>query len=1117
MNGKQRQFVLILTGMLLAICLISYFAVSVEAEVSKDHQTVPILLDDGKTVSVSPASVFETLKENKPTGEATFTATNPLGKDLDKNTLQFTFNEVCGKILSYEVLTLQECPKTRSVCIPIEKEVCSNVCLDENFNNKTSCLNMIEFCEFININSCQDEIYYETDWCVLNKYSKETKDYKIQAEIQDEKCSDGSYGHKIDWIPLFKSGELTLERSEWSWWNATSNCSGGSISIDGSYYIHTFTTNDTFNASECGVTNVEVLVVGGGGSGGTNQGGGGGAGGLIYNTSYSINATSYSVVVGAGGASFKNSGAKVGNNGSLSSFAGLTALGGGGGGATDKVTNSGGSGGGGAGNHDGTTIIGGSGTAGQGTNGGSGTANSVGGGGGGGSSTNGTNGISTSQFVATGGAGGNGTQINITGTPTYYAGGGGGAGGGTGSGGVGGLGGGGNGSTSSQNGTHAVNGTGGGGGATRDDTSYYVGSGGTGIVIIKYSLASVSLNINSPVNQAKYYNYTSVFVNISIVNIASMNFSNITVKLYNSSSGSVLQTYTNNTANNSYTFNFTGITFGSYSVNATIFDTQGNNLSSSAAFVNYYISLNLTTSTPTGRLYWNSTLNNTWTASVSDNAVALDKFNLTITDNSSNLLKVYNGSLANTTLSEVIDLALFNFTTSTFKVKLYVNDTSGNVISDTSESYEISPKFGICNSSAGLWNGLLNFSVYDEISSSIMTGDITSGVFSYKSYGSSLAAESLSYTGTGTNFSFCSNPSGVQIETNWTLIYSSLPYYPERRNIKTGLVLTTITPSYYNLSLLNTSYGIYARFKTIDTYGNAITGSTATAYYSGSVVEIENGDDAGLLTFFLNPALDYNMVFEKTGYVTSNLSIRPTSETYNIVMQKIGGSSIGLTYADDYGYAYSISPSSSSLNGSISYTFTFDLISSYWNVTGCSLWLNNLTSNKATNTTTFNTTVCSGRIVYTTPSTNDYVIFGANVTSSNGTVQFSKTYYVNNRVRGNHTLVDFFDRVSGFSGAGFDNFGRWIISLMIIIGIIFSMGKFGVLTTERAALFIWSMALFFSYFNFLPLNLASPESVSFLGLINLQVRAILNQWGVFIITTLIVIVIYIDRNIIGGE
>ena len=237
--------------------------------------------------------------------------------------------------------------------------------------------------------------------------------------------------------------------------------------------------------------NVDFLVVAGGGAGGSNIGAGGGAGGL--RTSYgstsgggssaesSLNlnfSTNYTVTVGTGGAG--STGTSIqGGDGSNSVFATITSIGGGGGGnqtIASGAGRNGGSGGGAGGIGGGAT--GGSGTSNQGYAGGNSQSSQSGGGGGAGQI--GQNGVAS---PAAAGDGGDGLAVSITGTSTYYAGGGGGMDTTGTYDGQGGLGGGGYGeeSTNAQSGTAN---TGGGGGGTRG--SQFSGNGGSGIVILRY-------------------------------------------------------------------------------------------------------------------------------------------------------------------------------------------------------------------------------------------------------------------------------------------------------------------------------------------------------------------------------------------------------------------------------------------------------------------------------------------------------------------------------------------------------------------------------------------------------------------------------------------------------
>jgi hypothetical protein len=257
---------------------------------------------------------------------------------------------------------------------------------------------------------------------------------------------------------------------------------GGNITIVNGYKIHTFLSNGTLNITS-GSCVAEVLVVAGGGAGGGNgaPGGGGGAGGLIYNSSYNLNLSNYSIVVGNGGL--------AGYNGGNSSFGSLVAIGGGHGAMYSGSRTTGGSGAGGGY----STSAGAAGTAGQGNNGGNGLGTSVlplGAGGGGGAGTVGQ--AATANPSGKSGDGGIGLNYSISGVNTYYAGGGG--AGVTAQGstqGFGGLGGGGNG-TSVQNavGGSAIANTGGGGGGSHNAAG---GSGGSGIVIVRYALTGGSI------------------------------------------------------------------------------------------------------------------------------------------------------------------------------------------------------------------------------------------------------------------------------------------------------------------------------------------------------------------------------------------------------------------------------------------------------------------------------------------------------------------------------------------------------------------------------------------------------------------------------------------------
>lgn len=312
--------------------------------------------------------------------------------------------------------------------------------------------------------------------------------------------TNGSLG---DVIVNTTSGEMfvcidaTINANVWNLIGGTItplSATGGTVTTDGSYTVHTFTSSGTLDVTGSG--DAEILVVAGGGSGGGGYwsgGGGGGAGGVAYASAYPLTEGSYAIAVGAGGSS--PAGFVVGNNGTNSSIGSIvTAYGGGGGGGYGDDGLNGGSGGGAG--ADRTTA----GTATQGTGTGFTLYGNAGGicqvswpegtGGGGGASAAGTDGGTSAGQP---GVGGDGIQLSISGSATYYAGGGG--GGSNGLAGSGGLGGGGQGYYDA-NGRGATAGTantgsGGGGGSASNNPSGYTNiNGGSGIVIVRYLTAA---------------------------------------------------------------------------------------------------------------------------------------------------------------------------------------------------------------------------------------------------------------------------------------------------------------------------------------------------------------------------------------------------------------------------------------------------------------------------------------------------------------------------------------------------------------------------------------------------------------------------------------------------
>ena len=293
------------------------------------------------------------------------------------------------------------------------------------------------------------------------------------------------------------------------------------------------------------LSSVEVLMVAGGGGATGGIGGGGGGGGVIMMPAVAITpGSTYTIIVGGGGAGTTYP-STYGGNGSNTTVFGAQATGGGGTGAHDTSDgNAGGSGGGASSNNTrintggagqlGMTLGSNSGTM-YGNRGGNltTTRNSTptlgaGGGGAGGQGIDTDPNFTGTPSPTSSAAGGGGIQSSILGTPYYFGGGGGGGGFNTALGGNGGIGGGGAGAGDGGPGTSggsAINpgttagpgnspgGSGGqntgGGGGSAGWVYTTGGSGGSGIVVIRhpsgYSQSTVSPGANTVVSSSGGY------------------------------------------------------------------------------------------------------------------------------------------------------------------------------------------------------------------------------------------------------------------------------------------------------------------------------------------------------------------------------------------------------------------------------------------------------------------------------------------------------------------------------------------------------------------------------------------------------------------------------------
>lgn len=164
-------------------------------------------------LALTQDDVFKELSNNDGVNrEAEFSIYSPF--NLEKSALDFSYNEVCGEVINYEILMWQNCRKTKTEAVKSIKEVCNEI-----YNNKTEeydnqCYNT----SFVS--SYKEVVYYEMDYCETNSIPEGEKDYKLNLNLNFGKCNKG-FGYEIDWLPILNTGFESIEGIKWAWFNET--------------------------------------------------------------------------------------------------------------------------------------------------------------------------------------------------------------------------------------------------------------------------------------------------------------------------------------------------------------------------------------------------------------------------------------------------------------------------------------------------------------------------------------------------------------------------------------------------------------------------------------------------------------------------------------------------------------------------------------------------------------------------------------------------------------------------------------------------------------------------------------------------------------------------------
>lgn len=226
----------------------------------------------------------------------------------------------------------------------------------------------------------------------------------------------------------------------------------------------------------------------------------------------------------------------------------------------------------------------------------------------------------------------------------------------------------------------------------------------------------------------------------------------------------------------------------------------------------------------------------------------------------------------------------------------------------------------------------------------------------------------------------------------------------------------------------------------------------------------------------LDTSKTYRFVIEAEGYSTNTFSMIPnTATSYNILIDPL--SSIKSDSLSQ-GITYYFEPRNIPLNNDTDYNFTYNMTSTFWNITNCVFTLKNGSGYLAQNSSSFNSSMCSILIQFNTGNQSkliasvDYRLNNSfNVTNF---VQYSIRYVY----QGTFSLKTAINDISNFSGAGFNNKTKLLIAFLLtflVVGLV-SATDFAGLNNPISLLILTFLIVFiFSYVGWFNIDYPFPE------------------------------------------
>ena len=357
----------------------------------------------------------------------------------------------------------------------------------------------------------------------------------------------------------------------------------------------------------------------------------------------------------------------------------------------------------------------------------------------------------------------------------------------------------------------------------------------------------------------------------------------------------------------------------------------------------------------------------------------------------------------------------------------------------------------------------------DEATRNSMNASIPSSEFTYY-LGTGVYNKTYYYSNSteanNSEDSFCFSPTSEQVNVELSLKYKA-DSYPQR--IWNPDTLTLNSSAYEKiLYLLDDLTGRYTTFQVINQYEQPIQGVSVLAErdIEGETIVIgdKTTDSAGSVTFWNNPDAEHTYTFTHPDYETTTRTLYPTQGEYTLTMG-VGTGDVNESLLR--GIDYEIKPKDIYLDQNTEYDFSFNITSSYWDLSNSQyeLYYGNGTLVSSNSSTSDDGSYFLIENINTTNSESMYMDWS--YTANGTTKSYTKEWIVISTEGRQFSIIQFFTDLKLYLDSegsifGMSEAGRAMLSFFLIFGLTVGLiYGFGVKNEEVVLGFIFIITLIF--------------------------------------------------------